>query len=121
MKLVVVSLSLFFIMKMIYGYWGDYESDQWAIAYYIPLYLVMVSFMRYMRISSYTRLQRQFFGMGLVYFTTLIVVHLICIFKINLYYTLIEKDKHVSAGMITLFVCLFVINYLRLKSHDREN
>ncbi len=121
MKLVIVALSLFFAMKLVYTNWGDYTSYYWALVYYSSLYFMLASLLRFMRMSAFTKLQRQFFTLGSLYFTILLAVHLLCFFKIELYVKLIVEVGKISTGLAVLMFGLLGINYFRLKNNDTKS
>ena len=121
MKLVIISLVLFFSMKLIYVNWGDYTSHYWALVYYSSLYFMLASMLRFARSMTFTKLQRQFFGLGCLYFTVLLAVHLLCFFKIDLYVRLIVDVGKITIGTVVFTFGLLIINYFRLKSNDTKS
>jgi ACR3 family arsenite efflux pump ArsB len=121
MNLAIISLVLFFIVKMIYGYWGDYASTYWSVVYYVANYFMIASVLRYVSMVSFTRTQRQFFTLGSVYFAVLLVANAVCLVNIDWYVTLISQVGKISTGFVVLCIGLIVINYLRIKSHDPKN
>ena len=108
-------------MKLVYSNWGDYTSHYWALVYYSALYFMIASLLRLICGMSYTKLQSQFFGLGSIYFTVLLLVHLLCFIKIDLYVKLIADVGKISTGVVVLSFGLLIINYLRIKSHDNKN
>jgi hypothetical protein len=104
---------------MIYGQWGDYESDYWAVVYYIANYFMLFSILRYMRLVSFTRLQRQFFGLAAIYFLVLGVLNAVCLINIDWYYRFISQVGRFSTGASVLLIGLIFINYY--KSHDTKS
>lgn len=121
MKLVIISLVLFFSMKLIYVNWGDYTSYYWNVVYYSSLYFMLASLLRFARITAFSKLQKQFFGLGCLYFTVLLAVHLLCFFKIDLYVKLIVDVGRITIGTVVIAFGLLVINYFRLKRNDHKN
>lgn len=121
MKLAIISLFIFFAMKLVYCYWGDYTSYYWTVGYYSGLYFLLFSILNYVRMVALTKLQRQFFTLGAAYFAVLLIVHLICFINIDLYVQLVAEVGRISIGVITLLFGLTIINYLRIKSHDSKN
>lgn len=121
MNLAAISLIIFFIVKMIYGYWGDYASTYWAVIYYVPLYFMLASVMRYMSMLAITRLQRQLFILGGVYFGVLMILNAVCLFNIDWYAPLLAGGGKMTTTLAVLCIGLIAINYLRIKSHDSKN
>jgi len=121
MNLAIISLVIFFTVKMIYGYWGDYASTYWTVVYYISNYFMIASVLRALSLNSYTTLQRHFFTLGAVYFATLLVANAICFINTDWYVTLISQVGKISTGLVALCIGLIVINYFRIKSHDSKN
>lgn len=111
MKLVIISLGLFFCMKMIYGFWGDYYNDYWSVVYYLVHYFMMVSVFRYMFLQGRTVLQRQFFALAFVYFSALFLLYIACLFKISLYKTLVSDVGYFGVGAIVLTIGIFYIRF----------
>jgi len=121
MNLAAISLIIFFIVKMVYGYWGDYASTYWTVIYYVPLYFMLTSVMRYMSMLAITRLQRQLFTLGAVYFGVLMILNAVCLFNIDWYMPLLASGGKITTTLGVLFIGLIVINYLRIKSHGTKN
>ena len=121
MNLTIISLLLFFAMKLIYSNWGDYTSHYWALVYYSALYFMIASLLKFIRELAYTKLQKQFFGLGSIYFGALLLVHLACFINIELYVKLITDVGRITTGVVVLSFGVLIINYLRLKSHDNKN
>lgn len=121
MNLAAISLIIFFIVKMIYGYWGDYASTYWAVVYYLALYFMIASVMGYMRELAITKLQRQLFTLGMVYFAVLWGMNAVCLFNIDWYMPLLAEGGKITTTLGVLVIGLIVINYLRIKSHDPKN
>ncbi len=117
MKLVIISLGLFFIMKMVYGFWGDYNSDYWSVVYYIFHYTMMSSFLRYIYLAGQSKLQRSFFLVGLIYFVALLLLHLVCLFKIELYREFIAGAGYFGVGAVVLTIGIL---FIKIKSHARK-
>lgn len=117
MKLVIISLGLFFIMKMVYGFWGDYSSDYWSVVYYTFHYVMMTSLLRYMRMLGRSRLERSFFLVGLIYFAALLLLHLICLFKIELYREFVAGAGYFGVGAVVLTIGIL---FIKFKSHARK-
>ena len=84
MNLVIISLGLFFAMKLIYGFWGDYYSHYWSVVFYMVNYFVMVSLFWYLYLQARSVMQRSFFGLAGIYFAALLLLHVVCLFKIEL-------------------------------------
>lgn len=120
MKLVIISLGLFFCMKMIYGFWGDYYNDYWSVVYYLVNYWMMVSVFRYMFFQSRTVLQRRFFALATIYFGGLFLLYIACLFKISLYKTLVSDVGYFGVGAIILTIGILLIQYKLRKGHARK-
>ncbi len=121
MNLAAISLMIFFIVKMIYGYWGDYASTYWAVVYYIALYFMITSVMNYMRELAITRIQRQLFTLGMIYFGVLLIMNAVCLINIDWYMPLLATGGKITTTLGVLVIGLIVINYFRIKSHDPKN
>ena len=121
MKLVIISLVLFFSMKLIYVNWGDYTSYYWNVVYYSSLYFMLASLLRFAAIMAFTKLQRQFFGLGCLYFTVMLAVHLLCFFKIDLYVRLIVDVGKITIGSVVIAFGLLAINYFRIRNYDTKS
>ena len=120
MKLVIISLGLFFAMKLIYGFWGDYYSTHWDVVYYIVNYFMMISLFWYMYMQAESMMQRYFFMLALVYFTALFLLHVVCLVKIDLYSTLISNVGYYGVGAIVLTIGILYIRF-KLKKPCRKN
>jgi hypothetical protein len=120
MKLVIISLGLFFCMKMIYGFWGDYYNDYWSVVYYLVHYFMMVSVFRYMFFQASSVLQAQFFGLAFIYFSALFLLYIACLFKISLYKTLVSDVGYWGVGGLVLTIGILFIQYKLRKSHARK-
>ena len=120
MKLVIITFGLFIVMKMVYGFWGDYYSDYWSAVYYIVDYLLMSSLLWYMYIQSESVLQRWFFMLGVVYFAGLLLLHIVCLFEIGLYKTLVSDIGYFSIGSILLTIGILYIKF-KMKKPCRKN
>ena len=121
MKLVIISLVLFFSMKLIYVNWGDYTSYYWNVVYYSSLYFMLASLLRFAAIMAFTKLQRQFFALGCLYFTVMLAVHLLCFFKIDLYVRLIVDVGKITIGSVVIAFGLLAINYFRIRNYDTKS
>ena len=140
MNLAIISLSLFFCMKLIYGLWGDSYNDYWSIIYYLSHYFMMVCLLRYMYLLCITKAQRQFFGLGIFYFTALFLLYIICLFSKSSIIILESGDKIIESVQVTayrkfvagtgyygvsaiiLLIGVVAINYLRKRrKHDPHN
>ena len=119
MKLVIISLGLFFAMKLIYGFWGDYYSTHWDVVYYIVNYFMMISLFWYMYLQAETVMQRYFFILALVYFSALLLLHLVCLVKIDLYSTLVSNVGYYGVGAIVLTIGILYIRF-KLKKPCRK-
>ena len=121
MKLVIISLGLFFCMKLIYGFWGDYYNDYWSVGYYLVNYFMMASLFRYMFLQSRSVLERQFFALAVVYFGGLFLLHVACFIKISLYKTLVSDIGYWSVGAVILTIGILFIQYKLRKKPCRKN
>ena len=108
-------------MKLVYNQFGDYENNYWAIVYYIPSYFLYISLLLHARTLAFSRLQRHFLGVGIIYFGSLLLTNLVCLFKIELFNTLLSGVGKWSVGAVTLLTMFLIINYIRWKSHDIKN
>jgi len=70
---------------------------------------------------AFTKLQKQFFGLGCLYFTVLLAVHILCLFKIDLYVKLIVEVGKKSIGSVMIASGLIALNYFRLKRNDSKS
>ncbi len=118
MKLAIITLCLFFITKMAYGLWGDYNNDYWSCVYFTAQYIMMIGLLRYIYLVAHTRLQRQIIGLGILYFSAMLITECICLFRIDLYNVLVSNAGYWGAEVIVLLIGLAFINFIRLKSHD---
>lgn len=117
MRLVIIALGLFFSMKLVYGFMGDYSSDYWSTVYYIANYFLMTSLMWYMYVQAHSILQRYFFMLGVVYFFGLLVLHIVCLFRIELYTSLVSQVGYYGIGAIILTIGIL---YIKFKRHARK-
>lgn len=115
MKLVIISLGLFFAMKLIYGFWGDYYSTYWDVSYYIVNYFLMASLTWYMYLQSESVMQRYFFLLGVIYFASLMLLNTACLFKMELYATLVSDVGYFGVGAICLTIGILYIHFKRKK------
>lgn len=121
MKLIIVSLGLFFSMKIVYGFWGDYNSDYWSVVYYIFHYVMMTSFLRYVYLMGESVLERRFFLVGLIYFAALLMLHLICLFKIELYRQFVAGAGYFGVGIVVLTIGILTIQYKLRRKPCQKN
>lgn len=117
MKLVIFSLGLFFIMKLIYGFWGDYSNDYWSVIYYMVNYFMMISVFMYMYVSAESKIQRWFFILAIVYFIALFLLHLACLVWIQLYGTLVSDVGYFGVGAVTLTIGILYLKRKLKKGH----
>lgn len=120
MKLVIITLGLFFAVKLIYGFWGDYYSEYWSVVYYIANYGLMTSLLWFMYVQAHSVLQRSFFMLGAVYFAGLLLLHIVCLFEIGLYETLVARVGYVGIGTIILTIGILYIKF-KMKKPCRKN
>ena len=116
MTLVIISLGLFFIMKLVYGFWGDYYNHYWSVVFYLVNYFMMASIFRYMYLQSRSRMQRSFFGLAGIYFTALLLLHVVCLFKINLYTSMVADVGYFGVGAIILTIGIIFVRF-KVRSH----
>lgn len=116
MNLVIISLGLFFAMKLIYGFWGDYYNHYWSVVFYGVNYFMMVSLFRYMYLQSKSRMQRSFFGLAGIYFVALLLLHAVCLFRIELYTALVADVGYFGVGAIVLTIGILFVRF-KVKSH----
>lgn len=121
MKLVIISLGLFFSMKLVYGFWGDYHSNYWSAIYYITNYFMMITLFWYMYLQSRSIMQRWFFGLAVVYFLALLLLNVVCLFKISLFTTLVSDVGYFGVGAILLTIGILFINYKIRKKPCQKN
>ena len=120
MKYVIISLGLFFGMKLVYGFWGDYYSDKWSVVYYMVNYNMMISLFLYMYIQAQSKMQRYFFILATVYFVALFLLHLACLVWMDLYSKLVSDVGYYGVGAIVLTIGILYIRF-KLKKPCRKN
>ena len=120
MKPVIITLGLFFAMKLIYGFWGDYYSDYWSVVYYLFNYLMMGTIFLYLYNRGRSVMERNFFLLAAVYFIALLLLHLVCLVKIELYSTLVSGAGYYGVGAVILTLGILYIRF-KLKKPCRRN
>ena len=120
MNLVIISLGLFFAMKLIYGFWGDYYNHYWSIVFYIVNYFMMISLFRYMYLQSISRMQRSFFGLAVGYFAALLLLHVVCLFRIELYTSMVADVGYFGVGAIVLTIGILYVRF-KIKKPCQKN
>ena len=117
MKLVIISLGLFFVMKINYAFWGDYYSIHWDIVYYLINYFMMASLFWYLFTQAWNKVQRHILLFATIYFGVLFFEHVICIFKTDLYNVLIVEVGYYSAGIMLMNIGIpFIVLNLKVRS-----
>ena len=117
MKLVIISMAIYFVFKSVYGHWGDYESDYWSAVYYAFKYALTLSLLLFVHKRCLVKLQRWSIRVGLLYFGFLMLLHMVCLFKISLYRTLISHGAYIGVDIVVLTIGILFINFLSIKSH----
>jgi len=117
MRLVNIAVALFIVMKLIYYTFADYTNPYWAITYYVPLYFLLISLLLFVRENAYRKSQRAFISVAVVYFMVLLLAHLVCLFHIQWYYTIMVDIGKIGLGAAVLLIGIVLLNYI--KSHDK--
>lgn len=120
MKPVILTLGLFFAMKLIYGFWGDYYSDYWSTVYYLVNYLMMSAIFVYFYKHGRSVMERYFFLLAAVYFVALLILHLVCLVRIDLYSNLVSGSGYYGVGAIVLTIGILFIRF-KLKKPCQKN
>ena len=139
MNLAMISVVLFFIMKLVYGTPGDhYYNDYWHISYNIFNYLMMASLCRVGYLYALTERRSWFFGLWSFYFAIMVaanVVYLFCesgtlmethggvlkeVVYINTYRKMNASSGFWGVGSISLIVVLSINLILMIVSHFRN-
>lgn len=120
MKLAAISLIVFFAVKLIYGYWGEYGCITQSSLVWVSFYFMLASFCRALAVSSIRKTQRYLFWVGAIVFVVLMVVNLACVINNDLFYTLITRSEKISFGCAAVIIGAIAMNYIIIKSHDRK-
>ena len=120
MKPVIITLGLFFAMKLVYGFWGDYYSDYWSAVYYLVNYLMMSAIFLNFYNRGRSIMERYFFLLAAIYFIALLILHIVCLVKIDLYTTLVSSGGYYGVGAIVLTIGILYIRF-KLKKPCRKN
>ena len=144
MKLAMISVVVFFIMKLIYGTPGDhYYNDYWHIFYWIFNYIMMASLFRVAYLYSITKRQRWFFLLWTIYFSVMSATHIVYLFaeskvemikyggeikecvSIELYRRMNAGDGWFGVGSILIMIVLIINIVLmiieEIKSHGTKS
>jgi len=117
MKLVIISLGIFFAMKINYAFWGDYYSIHWTIVYYLVNYFMMMSLFWYLFTKARNKIQRHILLFAVIYFGVLFLEHIVCLFKTDLYNILIVEVGYYSIGIMVLNIGIpFILLNLKMRS-----
>ena len=146
MKLAMISVVLFFIMKLIYGMPGDhYYNDYWHVFYYILNYTMMATLFRVAYLFSITKRRVWFFKLWSIYFAIMAASHVVYLFaesknemvqyggelkefvSIELYRKMNASSGFFGVGSICLMLVLsikmglMIYDHFRNKSYDPKN
>lgn len=117
MKLVIISLTMYFIMKLVYSYFGDYNSEYWAVSYYMINYFLKISLLLFVVKQTYTKLQRSLIWIGILYFGVLLLMNFACLLHIEWYVNLVSGVGKWGLSIAVLVLSIIFINYLRLRNY----
>jgi hypothetical protein len=125
MKLVILSVFIHVIASLLFAVYGEYYDSEryveeyWAIIYYIPLYFMLCSVMRYLAISAITKLRRWLFWVMFYYYILLIASNVICLVKIDLYDDVIGYVDYWGLSPVLIVLVAIFLNAVRIKVKNR--
>ncbi len=117
--MVVISTILFMLMKICYWFAGDYTSDYWYVFYYLPLYFMLMSLFLLIRSYMILKEYRLYFLYWVVYFGVMALLHVVCLFDINLYREYISGVGYFGVGALA-FTIGFTFIFFKLQSYVRR-
>jgi hypothetical protein len=77
---------------------------------------MLVSLCWYVKEKALIKAQKQFMMIGVIYFGVLLLAHIACLIKIELYGKFIIEVGKWSIGTIVFLLCILGINIIRAKS-----
>ena len=138
MKLVIISLSVFWILELIYAPWGDYYSDYWNVAYYVVNYFWATWALWFIHLHAKDKVSQYMTMLFVIYFSVLFIWHIICLFssaesemiyangvlreeiRLNLYQKSIPDKSYFNVGTIILTIGILYIRF-KLKKPCQKN
>jgi hypothetical protein len=121
MRLVKLSVLLFIAVSLIYNRYGKYYDTEsfieeyWAIFYRVPMYFMLFSMIRQFTAFSLQWISRAFFTVMSVFFSLLIVAHLVCLFHMEWYDVIIGYSGKWGWYGVALTVGVLYLNLLKIK------